>query len=135
MRDASGGAEGRCKVSHLRLVEYRPHRTRCAGQHPRCQCCRNIVERHRKYARPLAYDETPQYLAAAEEHDKALREAEAPVEITLELNDGMIICKYASDTGEIIELYDWHGNDVSYRWERAALERIAEAMAEKASQS
>jgi hypothetical protein len=52
--------------------------------------------------------------------------------ITFELNDGMVVCTYDPETGEITDLCDWHGNEVSFRTWETAEQIVAERMAEKA---
>lgn len=52
--------------------------------------------------------------------------------LELELCDGRVICKFDTETGEILDLCDWNGNEVSWRWEKVATERVAEYMAEAA---
>lgn len=45
-----------------------------------------------------------------------------------ELCDGRIQVKYDGDTGEILDLCDWNGNEVHERWWRIAEQEIAERM-------
>lgn len=88
-----------------RNVIARPHRSACRGQHPRCPHCRAKVERHR--ARAL------------------------PASVTIELNDeGSIVCTYDPRTGEILDLSNWNGGNVSGRWEEIAEEVVADRMFE-----
>lgn len=52
---------------------------------------------------------------------------------TLELYDGKVFCKYDDATGEILEIYDWHGRDVSDRTARGVMEIVEERMDEEKS--
>lgn len=47
---------------------------------------------------------------------------------TLEMDHGRIVCKYDAETGEIVDLCDWSGNEVSLHWQKVAEEAVLEAM-------
>ena len=55
---------------------------------------------------------------------------------TLELNDeGSAICKFDNRTGEVLELYNWNGGNLGYRWEAIADEMVADLLFLRAQNS